>query len=63
MMAKRVVEFDYDIGNRVRVKAVEMCGQVDSMSLDAQGPMYRVVYWNDGQRYSQWMYGWEVEAC
>ena len=57
----RTVEFAHDIGDRVTVTAIEMVGHIDSLSLDNNGNMYRVVYWNDGQRFSTWMYDWELE--
>ena len=57
------IQFDYDIGQQVKVKAVEMLGRVDSLSLDNNGKMYRIVYWNDGSRYQVWMYDWEIEPC
>lgn len=59
-MIKTVV-FDYDVGNEVKVKPIGMVGRVDSISLDNNGIMYRVVYWNDGARHSVWMYRWELE--
>jgi hypothetical protein len=55
------VNFTYDIGDRVKVKALEMVGRVDSLSLDANGLTYRVVYWNNGNRLQTWMYEWEIE--
>lgn len=56
------VEFDFDIGQTVRIKAISMTGRVDSLSLDNNGKTYRVVYWNDGSRSQVWMYDWEIEA-
>lgn len=56
------VDFDYTLGQTVKVKAIGMLGLVDSLSLDMNGKQYRVVYWNDGQRYSVWMYDWELET-
>jgi len=59
----KAVEFEYDIGQAVKVTAVEMPGRVDSLLLDNNGKMYRVVYWNDGERQQVWMYEWEIEAA
>jgi hypothetical protein len=58
----KTVEFEHDIGDRVKVKTIEMIGSIDALCQDIQGKQYRVVYWNDGQRYSVWMYAWEIEA-
>lgn len=57
------VVFDYSIGQQVKVKAVEMLGRVDSLSLDNNGKTYRVVYWSDGIRNQVWLYDWEIESC
>lgn len=54
------VNFDYEIGQEVKVIAIAMTGRVDSLSLDRNGKMYRVVYWNDGARCQSWMYEWEI---
>lgn len=55
------IDFEYDISDHVTVKAIEMHGRVDSLSYDATGKMYRVVYWHNGERYTQWMYSWEIQ--
>lgn len=57
------VDFEYEIGQSVRVEPIGMFGVVDSLSLDNNGKQYRVVYWNDGTRQSVWMYGWELAAA
>lgn len=56
------VKFAYGLEERVTVRAIGMPGVVDSLSLDSRGPMFRVVYWNDGERHSEWMYEWEIGA-
>lgn len=57
------VEFEYEIGAPVRIKAIDMNGKVDSLSLDNNGKMYRVVYWSNCTRNQVWMYEWELESC
>jgi hypothetical protein len=59
----RLVDFEYDLGERVRVAAIDVLGRVDSLTLDNMGKQYRVVYWNDGQRQSVWVYPYELEKC
>lgn len=54
------VDFQYSIGESVKIKAIDMIGRVDSLSLDTNGMTYRVVFWNDGSRCSVWMYDWEL---
>ena len=56
-----IVDFEYEIGQKVLVGPIGMLGRVDSLSLDQNGKQYRVVYWNDGVRNSVWMYPWEIE--
>lgn len=58
---KTVVEFLFNIGQEVTVTPIEMIGRVDALMMDTDGLQYRVVYWNDGQRYSQWVYSWELK--
>jgi hypothetical protein len=56
------VEFEHDLGVEVKMKAINLTGRVDSMARDNNGIMYRVVYWNDGTRRSDWVYSWEIES-
>jgi hypothetical protein len=57
----REVTFDFDIGESIKIKAINMLGKVDGLSIDNNGPMLRIVYWNDGCRNNVWMYPWEIE--
>ena len=56
----RTVNFKYNIGDTVKVLDIAMMGRVDSLSLDTNGEMYRVVFWNNGDRNQIWMYDWEL---
>jgi hypothetical protein len=58
---RKTVEFEYDIGQEVKIIPTGIRGNIDSLTLDNMGKQYRVVYWNDGQRYSVWMYLWEIK--
>lgn len=58
----RTVNFKYDIGASVKILDIAMMGRVDSLSLDTNGEMYRVVFWNNGNRNQIWMYEWELSA-
>ena len=55
------MEFDFALADEVKVVPIGMIGRVDSVSCDNNGPMYRIVYWNEGNRYSTWVYSWEIE--
>jgi len=56
----KTVNFKYDIGDSVKILAITMLGRIDSLSLDSNGEMYRVVFWNNGNRNQIWMYEWEL---
>jgi hypothetical protein len=56
----KTVNFKYAIGDSVKILAITMKGRVDSLLLDSNGEMYRVVYWNNGDRNQVWMYDWEI---
>lgn len=55
------VIFSFSIGDKVDIKAITRPGEVDAMMNSINGQEFRVVYWNDGQRYSIWMYPTEIE--
>lgn len=58
---KTVVQFDYAVGDKVIVTALERPGQIDGMMYDGCLKTYRVIYWNDGQRYTPWLNAWEIK--
>lgn len=60
-MQKHSYDFDYHIDQEVKILALDLCGHIDSLSLDRQGKMYRVVYWAKSERQAVWMYAWEIE--
>ena len=55
-----VLEFRYDIGDTVIVSEIQRSARVDAVMVNIKGHEYRCVYWNDGERYSMWLYEWEV---
>ena len=56
------VDFEFGLGDAVMVKALELPGRVDSLSAASDGMTYRVVYWCNGERKAEWLYGWEIGA-
>ena len=58
----KTIEFAYGIRDEVCVNAINCIGIVDSLTLDNNGPMFRVVYWDDGERNATWMYEWELKS-
>jgi len=59
-VSKTTVEFEYGIGEQVKIMAIEMLGRVQSLRIDIDGKTYWVVYWNDGQRHAEWLNEWEI---
>jgi hypothetical protein len=55
------LEAEHNLRDEIMIKAIQMKGTIDSISWDISGLQYRVVYWNDSQRYSTWMYSHEIE--
>jgi len=62
MNMESITKFQYDVGDRVNIKAIGMEGRVTGMMRQIDGLNYQVVYWNDGVRYVNWVNDWEIEA-
>jgi len=58
---RKTQNFEFNIGDGVMIHAIETQGLVDGMSVDKLGIQYRVVYWNQGRRYSEWVYSGEID--
>lgn len=61
-MSAVAIEFAFKLGERVLIQEIGRCGVVDSLLVDSLGPQFRVAYWNDGIRKSEWLYAWELES-
>jgi len=57
------VKFAYSIADRVEIPAISMTGTIIALMIDSQGPSYLVAYWNDGQRYTTWLFDWEITGA
>lgn len=55
------VEFEFSLGETVRIKTIEVVSVVDGLAAYTDKKMYRVVYWFNGLRYDVWVYGYELE--
>ena len=53
-------EYIYDIGERVVITPLNVVGFVDAVLTDVGGDQYKVIYWNDGSRYTLWLYACEI---
>jgi hypothetical protein len=57
----KTIKFAHDIGERVYVlQAQDIIGCVSGMSINVNGDMYRVIWWQDGKRQDEWLFGWEI---
>ena len=54
------VDFKHNIGDEVIITDIDRPGRIESLCQDICGKQYRVVYWHDGQRRSEWMHEWEI---
>lgn len=52
--------FEVSIGSKVQIKGAEVQGTVTACMLEQEGMQYRVVYWHDGVRRCEWLYGFEL---
>jgi hypothetical protein len=56
------VKFEYSTRERVKVIGIDTVGFIEAMLINHSGGLeYRVVYWLDGERHEEWMYGTEIE--
>lgn len=56
------VEFRFAIGDRVLITEAKIEAWVERMAFGPEtGHEYRVVYWHDGSRRSEWLYERELE--
>jgi hypothetical protein len=54
------VKFKYAAGDKVRLIGVDLPGTVLSALIDSEGPQYRVVWWWNGTRRSEWLHEFEI---
>ena len=55
------IEYKHNIGDKVLIIEIERIGIIDALCTELKGSTYRVSYWNDGQRKSEWLYEWEIK--
>ena len=55
------LESKHSIGDKVKIRELDQAGRIDAIQWSVNGIEYRVVYWWDGVRHSDWMAEWEVE--
>ena len=58
---KKTVEFDFDVGEKVRVYLmVGVMGTVISLWYSDRGPKYEVAYYVESERKIDYFYAWEL---
>ena len=55
------VGFDFAIGQSVKVKALDLPAQVIGLMVSESGQKFRIVYWSDGSRKTEWVFAWEIQ--
>ena len=56
------VSFEYAVGDHVLViHAGDIPARVSALKLEYSGRQYRVIWWQDGRRYEDWMLEWEIK--
>lgn len=55
MSAPLSVDFEYTIGQRVEIRALERPAVVRLVRFDGNAPDYFVSWWDEGKRQSDWM--------
>lgn len=56
----RTQVFSFDIGDQIKVIEINRPGVVTGMLVDDAGPQYRVAFWNDSARRTEWVYDHEI---
>ncbi len=51
----------FELNDRVTLIAIQTEGFIDGIMHEAKGTSYRVVYWDNCERYSEWCYSHEIE--
>jgi hypothetical protein len=57
------VFFDYRPGGTVQLLGLKIPGTVTGCLVDSDGLQYRVVWWWDGLRHSEWLFDFEIAPC
>jgi len=57
------VKFKYASGDKVRLIGLAIPGTVLSALTDSEGLQYRVIWWWEGTRRSEWLHEFEIEPA
>lgn len=56
------IDFDYKTEQDVKILAIDVLGKIDALMYQNKEKKYHVIYWDDGQRKSDWVYSWEISV-
>ncbi len=54
-MSALTVDFEFTIGQRIEIRALERRGTVRLVRFDGTQPDYFVSWWDEGKRQSEWL--------
>ncbi len=55
-------EFKFTLKQKVMIKEIQRPGTVEILQVDSLGTMYRIVYWDNSERKTVWVYEDELES-
>ena len=58
---RHVQRFEFALCDKVLIRDIQRPGVVEAMLVDSLGPQYRVCYWNESNRKTEWLYASEIE--
>lgn len=56
-------QFAHSLHDEVRIIALDCVGRVTGLMVTRDGIEYRVAYWFDGERKSEWLPEYELKSC
>lgn len=61
-MSGRVEQFKFNLRDKVIIREIQRPGVVEAMIVDNLGAQYRVVYWDNSERKTAWLYADEIDS-
>ncbi len=59
---KSIISINHSIGDRVILIEINRPAQILSILKDSDGLSYRVAYWDNGQRKTDYVFDWEIKG-
>lgn len=61
-MPTETIPFAFALHEKVIVIAIDRPARVDAQTNEQRGLMYRVIYWSEGSRKTEWVFGDELRT-